>query len=122
VDELIRVFRTHDLVMFDDPECLHADSERQASNAPTFGPNPRGADAFDDVVRAQGYVFCALLATANNPLQPVKEIKYDGDEETRFAFGNVRCVIYPDEGSEQEQLGRLRRAASDVARLSVEGD
>ena len=115
--ELIRVFREHDLQMFDDPECLRTDSERQASNAPQFGPNPRLADAFDDVTRAQGWVYCALYASPSNPLQPVKEGKYEGDEETHFAFGNAVCTIYPDNNSEQEQVERLRRAASDLARV-----
>lgn len=117
VDELIRVFREHGLEMFDDPECQDTETEQEASNAPTFGPNPRRADAFDDVKRTQGNVSCDLLASPIVPLQPVKEGKYEGDEETRFAFGNVRCTIYPDQDSEQEQVERLRSAASDLARV-----
>jgi hypothetical protein len=117
VDELIRVFREHDLEMFDDPECQGTEAERHASNAPKFGPNPRRADAFNDVKRAQGYVGCDLLYSAVRPLQPVREVKYEGDEETTFVFGNVRCTIYPDSHSEHEQLERLRVAASDLARV-----
>ena len=118
VDELIRVFREHDLEMFDDPECQDPDSARAASNAPTFGPNPRRADAFDEVKRTQGYVSCDLFASSIRPLQqPVKTVKYEGDEETGLAFGNVSCTIYPDNDSEQEQVERLRRAASDLARV-----
>jgi hypothetical protein len=116
VDELIRVFREHELEMFDDPECVGTEEERSASNAPKFGPNPRRADAFDDVMRSQGYVSCDLLASPVRPLQPVKVGKYEGDEETNVVFGNVRCTIYPDDDSEQEQVERLRRAASDLAR------
>ncbi len=116
VEEVIRVFRIHDLEMFDDPECSYTESERQASNAPFFGPNPRRGDAYDDVARAQGDIHCGLFAASSNPLRPVKEIKYEGDKETRFLFGNVSCTIYPDSASEQEQVDRLRKAVSDLAR------
>lgn len=122
VDELIRVFRMHGLQMFDDPECIDPTSERHASNAPQFGPNPRRVDAFDDVKRAQGYVSCDLLASPVTPLQPVKENRYPDEEETSFSFGNVQCIIYPGDASEKEQLERLRRAASDLARATAEDE
>jgi len=73
VEELVRVFKRHQLEMFDDSECPNPASARHASNAPKFGPNPRRADAFDEVVRNQGYVGCDLLAYPENPLQPVKK-------------------------------------------------
>jgi hypothetical protein len=108
--------------MFNDPECQGTEEEQSTSNAPKFGPNPRRAEAFDDVKQTQGYVSCDLLASPVRPLQPVGEGKYEDDEETDFVFGNVRCTIYPDPDSEREQVERLRSAAADLARRTAEGE
>jgi hypothetical protein len=68
LEELIRVFRAHSIVMFDDPECLTTTTERQASNAPRFGANPRRGDAYDEVVATQGWIVCDLFAAPFQPL------------------------------------------------------
>ena len=120
VSELVRVFRKHGLQMFDDPECGEVTIQRRASNAPQFGAGAPLSD-YDDVKQTQGYINCDLLALPVNPLQPVERIKYEGDEETQFRFGNVLCFIYPHPDSEREQVERLRRAAADLARVADKG-
>ena len=109
IEALIRVFRAHGIVMFDDPECRTTNTERQASNAPKFGPNPRRGDAYDEVVSTQGWIFCGLFAAPFQPLEPVERLRFEGDKETLVRFGAVQCIIYPDAASE---TSRLRASAA----------
>ena len=116
VEDLVRVFRAHGLMMFNDPGCATTTAERQASNMPIWGPDSHGLDE-DAINASQGHVVCLFDASAHWPVQPVIENRYAGDEETTLEFGNVTCYLYPgSDESERAQLRRLRTATNALAR------
>lgn len=107
VEEVIRVFRSQGISLFDDPLCARRTARRQAANLLLYGPNAN-VRKHDEIATREGDVTCLFDRAAHGPLGRVLETRTTGEVETTFVLANVTCIIYPARSSERAQIARVR--------------
>jgi hypothetical protein len=120
VAAVTRELRAVGIAVYRRPEDCVPDIVAVLTNVLSSGPRQKILRN-ERVTDQQGIVVCDVLKQAppRTEDQPRKIIEEPGvtGSGIDFVVGNVECTVYPSDGKEAEQLGRLRRALAALTRF-----